>query len=346
MGIQGLNSFLRDKFDTVHKEISLADYRYKKIAIDTSLYMFKFKTVFGDTVWLNAFINLVICLRKNDIHCLFVYDTVAPIEKTAERNERKEKRDKLERDVFDLEQEIEKYEIDSILSPKCKEIVDKNKKVLLGGNNTRYNLMILRQELEKKKRQVIKIESRDFDLTRALFKIMNVPYVFAPSEAEAYCSHLCISGIVDAVLSEDSDVMAYGSPVFLSKINTSTQTVIEIKYENILNQTGLTHHEFKDFCILCGTDYNKNIPKVGPVLSYKLMKEHKSIDMLENIYDISILNHKRVREIFTFSEKLTISIPYCGTPDFKKLEEFCFVNNCRINIDEIRRVNTANIVFI
>jgi 5'-3' exonuclease len=356
MGIQGLNMYLKDKFPSVHKEVSLQDFQYKKVAIDTSLYMFKFKTVFGEEGWLKAFINLVCCLRKNEIHCIFIYDTAAPVEKTAERNERKEKREKLAQDALELEEDIGKYEVDNVLSERCQKILQKVEKtrpipkLLLGGNssNKLFNLAILREELEKKKKQAIQIKPQDYDLTRTLFEIMDIPFLFAPGEAECFCSHLCLSGLVDAVLSEDSDVMAYGAPVFLSKINTSSETVVEVNYQDLLLTTDMTKQQFRDFCIMCGTDYNKNIPKVGPVMSFKLIKEFDTIDKLpKEKYDISILNHKRVREIFgAVDMPLSLFVPYCGKPQYEKLEEFCFLHNCRIDMEWIKKINKPNIIFV
>ena len=81
MGIKNLHKFLRKHCPEVYTSVHLSNYAFKKVAIDISLYMFKYKTVFGDS-WLQAFVNLVACLRKNEIHCLFVYDNGCPIEKT------------------------------------------------------------------------------------------------------------------------------------------------------------------------------------------------------------------------------------------------------------------------
>ena len=52
----------------------------KKIAIDISLYMCKYKAIYGDN-WLYAFLKLISSLRKNEIHCVFIYDNGAPPEK-------------------------------------------------------------------------------------------------------------------------------------------------------------------------------------------------------------------------------------------------------------------------
>ena len=50
----------------------------------------------------------------------------------------------------------------------------------------------------------------------------------------------------------------------------------------------MTHKEFIDLCILCGCDYTNSIGGMGPVTSYKLMKEHGSIEkVLEMIEDLN-----------------------------------------------------------
>ena len=70
MGIKGLNDIIKKYCPNILKnEIKLSEYTYKKIAIDTTLYMFKYKAILGDK-WLNGFLNLIICLRKNNIHCV------------------------------------------------------------------------------------------------------------------------------------------------------------------------------------------------------------------------------------------------------------------------------------
>jgi hypothetical protein len=46
MGIKGLNNLLR-KFD-IFEEISISEYAYKIVAIDTSLYVYKYKFAAGE----------------------------------------------------------------------------------------------------------------------------------------------------------------------------------------------------------------------------------------------------------------------------------------------------------
>ena len=84
MGIKNLNVFLRKNCPKVFEEIHISEYAYKKVAIDTSLFLCKYKAIYGEK-WLVAFINLVSILRKNEIHCVFIYDNGSPPEKEEEK---------------------------------------------------------------------------------------------------------------------------------------------------------------------------------------------------------------------------------------------------------------------
>ncbi len=78
---------------------------------------------------------------------------------------------------------------------------------------------------------------------------------------------------------------------------TDDLTFVQISKQNVLNVLGLSADTFTDFCIMCGTDYNKNIFRVGIETSFKLLTKHHFI---ENVpLDTAILNHHRVRQLFT-----------------------------------------------
>jgi 5'-3' exonuclease len=342
MGISNLNKFLRNNCPQIYEEIHISEYSYKKVAIDISLYLCKFKTVCGDR-WLSAFINLISCLRKNEVHCVFIYDSGCVPEKEPERRERALQREKIKEKVFKLEEALEKFhltgEIDNILI----ELNKKNNeapKSLLHKKEEHINMHLIESCIIKMKSQIIDISPKDFRLTKELFKILNVPFFHAPLEAETTCSDLCKRGLVDAVLSEDTDVLAYGCPVFLSKINTTDGTCIRIKYPDMLDALSLQTNEFLDLCIMCGTDYNKNIYKIGPEKAYKYIKKHSSIDNIgisNPAIDICVLNHIRIRQLFREYEELNIKIPYCGMPDFQLLTEFIFKNNIKYSMEAIKR---------
>jgi 5'-3' exonuclease len=135
----------------------------------------------------------------------------------------------------------------------------------------------------------------------------------------------------------------------LSKIDTKEETCIEVNYKKLLKKMNWNRNQFTDFCIMCGTDYNKNIPRVGCESAYKLIDKYKSIEEVEKNtnYDISILNHVRSREILRNPKTYKINIPYCGNPNYEKLEKFLIENGSNLNSDRLKKAfSTSNIVVI
>jgi flap endonuclease-1 len=354
MGIKGLNDIIKKYYPNILKnEIKLSNYMYQKIAIDTTLYMFKYKAILGDK-WLNGFFNLIICLRKNNIHCVFIEDGKAPIEKSNERKKRAQQKEKLENKIYDIENALNKYyntnEIDEILLKMCESENNEKIKNLFRDDvssirTQSFNIKICEAYLRKIQSQNVKINENDFILVRDLFKYLGIPYFKSEKEAETMCCYLAYHGYVDAVLSEDTDVLAYKTGKFLTKINTSNETCIEIDFQELIQNLELEKDTFVDLCIMCGNDYNDNIKGIGPDKSYKLLKEYKNIEEIEKIIDIktkspkfdtTVLNYKKTRELFKVPEDFVFKIPYCDKPNFEKLEEFLFVNNIRIDINNLK----------
>jgi 5'-3' exonuclease len=100
---------------------------------------------------------------------------------------------------------------------------------------------------------------------------------------------------------------------------------------------------------MCGTDYNPNIPRIGSKSAYKRVIQHGGIDQIasETALDTSVLNHKRVRQLFTefqIENDALFKIPFCGTPDFADLEKFVSIQKIQVNIEKLRKDFTHNIV--
>ena len=349
MGIHNLYKILRKYSPNSFKTIPLNKYAYKKIAIDTNLYMYKYKVIFGEDDWLRAFTNLICCLRKNDIHPVFIMDSQAPIEKLEEQKNRRKERQKLKDKLKNIETDYEVYKETGNISDLLQEISSSDKKhpKLLIKNIFNENTIL--NKINTLKSQTISIDKEDFNTLHKLLKVMKIPSFDATTEAEATCSYLNINRKVSAVLTEDTDVLAYGAPKFLSGINTHNETMVEVKMENLLDDLNLTQKEFTDMCIMCGTDYNKNIPKVGPMKSYALITQHKTIEEIQRCtdLDISILKHIRSRELFSFCDNyFTKKIRYCKTPDINEINKFLLTHNCKLDMSYIKKsLSQKQIIF-
>jgi flap endonuclease-1 len=353
MGIHSLHQILQKYAPNCYTEKHISFLSEKKIAIDISLYLYKYKASSGER-WLECFLGMIQCLRKWNIHPIFIYDGKAPQEKFDEQTKRRQSKIKLQEKIQLLEKEIEDYEKDGLIGPMIDEMCYVNGPSLFRTNvNKKFQIQIAKDKLKSLKGNIIQITEEDINLTKELFTILSIPYIEAPGEAECFASHLCVYGYVDAVLSEDTDVLVYQTPLSLSKLDTLNHTVIEIDYKQMINELGFTSDMFTDMCIMCSCDYNTNIPLIGPEKSYQLIKEHHTIEAVIEILsllknkdgtpkytesDFTKLNHSRCRELFTTQHELVSKIKnsfYTGEPDHGKLGEFFFTNRIYYSMDSL-----------
>ena len=67
----------------------------------------------------------------------------------------------------------------------------------------------------------------------------------------------------------------------------------------VLQDLNLTQQQFVDFCILCGNDYIKNIPGIGPVKSYGLISKYSNMETIKDKLGKSPEGFEKCRELFT-----------------------------------------------
>jgi len=138
-----------------------------------------------------------------------------------------------------------------------------------------------KQNLEKGS---IRIKKEYIDDLKHLFDMMGVSYIHADGEAEAYASELCRLGVVDAVVTEDMDTLAYGCPIMIrgcidkSIKRSNATTITTFDFQKMLSDFQLTHDQFIDMCILCGCDYCPTITGIGPVRALKCIRKHGTIE--------------------------------------------------------------------
>lgn len=123
-------------------------------------------------------------------------------------------------------------------------------------------------------------------LCKTMLELMGIEYVNAPSEAEAQAAIMCQTNEVDYVATEDTDALAFGSPVMLRQFSHGKKMTLEINLERVLKGLKLTKHQFVDFCILCGSDYAKTMKGIGPIRALQLIQEHGSIESIIKSIDL------------------------------------------------------------
>uniref|UniRef100_A0A0G4G0C6 Exonuclease 1 n=1 Tax=Chromera velia CCMP2878 TaxID=1169474 RepID=A0A0G4G0C6_9ALVE len=101
-------------------------------------------------------------------------------------------------------------------------------------------------------------------------ELSGVLVVVAPYEADAQLAHMAMSGFVDVVVSEDSDLMAFGCPKVLYKVD-DIGGCCELELTQVLGLRSQTlplyklskHEDFILMCVLAGCDYLDSVKGVG-----------------------------------------------------------------------------------
>lgn len=165
------------------------------------------------------------------------------------------------------------------------------------------------EDVEKFSRRTVRVTREHNAECQRLLKLMGIPYIIAPTEAEAQCAVLARAGKVYAAASEDMDTLCFNTPILLRHLTFSEQRkepIQEIHLDKVLEglnmersqvrcfallllRTGplflCSNHrltrwvlQFVDLCILLGCDYLDPVPKVGPTTALKLIREHGTLE--------------------------------------------------------------------
>ncbi|KAJ5162377.1 hypothetical protein N7492_007769 [Penicillium capsulatum] len=137
------------------------------------------------------------------------------------------------------------------------------------------------EDIEKFSRRTVRVTREHNAECKQLLKLMGIPYIDAPTEAEAQCAVLARAGKVYAAASEDMDTLCFEAPILLRHLTFSEQRkepIQEIHLDRALEGLGMDRAQFIDLCILLGCDYLEPIPKVGPSTALNLIREHKSLE--------------------------------------------------------------------
>ena len=124
-------------------------------------------------------------------------------------------------------------------------------------------------------------------MTHALIqelKKINVPYIVAPYEADAQLAYLEKKGIINGVLSEDSDLLVFGVQRLLTKLD-QYGNCIEVNRNEFsacrdISLIGWTDADFRTMAILSGCDYLGSLPNMGLKTAYRFVRRYKAIDKI------------------------------------------------------------------
>jgi flap endonuclease-1 len=94
------------------------------------------------------------------------------------------------------------------------------------------------EDIEKFSKQVVRVTPKHNEECKKLLRLMGMPVIEAPCEAEAQCAELARGGKVYAAGSDDMDTLTLGTPILLRHLTYADalkKPIVEIHLEKALN---------------------------------------------------------------------------------------------------------------
>lgn len=251
MGIRNLNKYLLENCRNSIKNIKLSELKNKKISVDISIYLYQFERNGNLIGGINEMINI---FKFYNIIPVFIFDGKPPDEKKYILQERKNQKEKNKEKIRVLAEELNNIANVSV--------------------EDKQNILL---NIERLERQNVHITRDKIEQVKQVIRMNGATYYDAPQEADELCSMLTIREQVWGCMSEDMDMFIYGCPRVIRyfSINKSTVKLYDIK--NILFELNVSFNDFKQICILSGTDYNSQNNKYNLSRSIDLFNEYMNV---------------------------------------------------------------------
>ena len=278
MGIRMLNKFLQDKCKASISSINLSELSGKKIAVDISIYLYKF---LSENVLLENLYLMISIFREHNIIPIFVFDGKPPVEKNDTIEFRKKTKRNAREEYYRLKQILNDIESDVM---DVSENESSNTTTVELDEETTVSIPSksedIRMMMDKLKKKFVILKSEHIQNAKTLLQAYGMTYIESPGEADMLCAKLVSKNIVYACLSEDTDMFVYGCSRVLRYLSLTSWTVILYDFPGIITTLDMTLYEFQQLCIMYGCDYlpkneKQHYKHMTIFNSYKLFKNYK-----------------------------------------------------------------------
>jgi len=148
--------------------------------------------------------------------------------------------------------------------------------------------------------------------SKRLLQFLGIPFVQAPSEAEAQTAYMALKGEVWAASSKDYDSLLFGAPRLLRYLTISGREFLPskgvsrplqpelIELDKFLSNHKITREQLIDIAVLIGTDFNEGLKGIGPKTALNLIKNYGKIENLpiDVKGTLEVQNFQEVRRFF------------------------------------------------
>jgi DNA excision repair protein ERCC-5 len=136
----------------------------------------------------------------------------------------------------------------------------------------------LRNQQKKDRRDADEVTHIMITECQQLLRLFGLPYVTAPMEAEAQCAELVQLGLVDGIVTDDSDCFLFGGTRIYKNFFNQAKFVECYLASDFEKEFDLTRQKMIDVAHLLGSDYTEGLTGVGPVTALEILGEFPGLN--------------------------------------------------------------------
>ncbi|XP_076011437.1 DNA excision repair protein ERCC-5 [Genypterus blacodes] len=185
-----------------------------------------------------------------------------------------EEEDKSGQNEEEEEQEEEETETDSrpAAAPNEWEDIDVDELEAL-ESDLQAQQSSLREQKQQQERMATTVTGQMYLESQELLRLFGVPFLVAPTEAEAQCAALDRADQTHGTITDDSDVWLFGGRHVYKNFFSQNKFVEHYQYSDLQNQLGLDRTKMVNLAYLLGSDYTEGVPGVGYVTGMEVLNE-------------------------------------------------------------------------
>ncbi|KAI0187880.1 DNA excision repair protein [Xylaria flabelliformis] len=146
-------------------------------------------------------------------------------------------------------------------------------------------LKALRTQQKKDRRDADEVTQVMISECQALLRYFGIPYIAAPMEAEAQCAELVNLGLVDGIVTDDSDIFLFGGTRVYKNMFNGNKFVECYLSTDLEKELSLSREQLISLAQMLGSDYTEGLPGVGPVTAVEILSEFPGKDGLKEFHD-------------------------------------------------------------
>ena len=143
----------------------------------------------------------------------------------------------------------------------------------------------LRNQQKKDRRDADEVSHIMITECQALLRLFGLPYITAPMEAEAQCAELVRLGLVDGIVTDDSDIFLFGGTRVYKNMFNSNKYVECYLASDLEKELSMSRDQLISVAHLLGSDYTEGLQGIGPVTAVEIISEFPTEKGLEEFRD-------------------------------------------------------------